>query len=96
MQPGQFDPVVAAEHLDRILGREGADAVPAVDEQTDDVGEVLLALVVVRRQLAEELLEQGAVERVHPGVDLADLQLFRGRVAVLDDGVDLARAGMPD
>ena len=54
----------------------------------DDVGEVDLALVVVRAQGRQGGAQVGGVEDVDAGVDLADSALGLAGVALLDDGRD--------
>ena len=54
----------------------------------DDVGEVDLALVVVRAQGRQGGAQVGGVEDVDAGVDLADGALGLAGVALLDDGRD--------
>jgi len=61
-------------------------------EHADDVGEVFLALVVVRGELAEHFAQRRRLEDVGAGVDLAEAALGRRRVALLDDGGELAAA----
>ena len=51
----------------------------------DHVGEVVLALGVVGRQVAQRRAEQVAPERVDARADLADRQLVGAGVALLDD-----------
>ena len=51
----------------------------------DDVGQVDLALVVVGAHLAQDLEGQRRRQHVHAAVDLADLPLVRGGVAMLHD-----------
>ena len=76
---------------------DGADAVAHAAEHADDVGEVVLALGVVGREVAQRRAEQVATERVDAGADLVDGQLLERGVALLDDaqhtvGVGLAGA----
>src|SRR4030095_6139268 len=59
-------------------------ALPA--ENADDIGEVVLALLVLRGHLVERGPERGGVEAVHAGADLLDLALRGGGVAMLHDG----------
>ncbi len=86
---GELDPVVDAG---RLVGRgdHRRDRVAGVAEDADDVGQVLLALRVVGRELPDGLAQQRVVERVDAGRDLADGQLVRGGVLVFDDPFDRA------
>ena len=61
----------------------------------EDVGEVLLALCIVGAQVRQAVAQDGGVENVDAGVDLADQELFVRGVAVLDDSGDLS-AGAHD
>jgi len=63
--------------------RAHQQALSAGDGQ--DVGEVLLALGVVRAHLGQRLAQDHGVEGIETGVDLADLQLRVGGVLLLDD-----------
>ena len=55
----------------------------------DDIGEIDLALVVVRAQGRQGGAQVGGVEDVDAGVDLADSALGLAGVALLDDGGSL-------
>ena len=80
-QLSELDPVVGAQRLVGIGGPMGGDRVPGRHEQPENVGEVLLALVVVGGQLGQRIAQQGGVERVRTGVDLPDRALRRARGA---------------
>jgi hypothetical protein len=83
---GELLPVVDAQTLARIRGHHRLEAPAVVAEDADDVGEVVLALLVLRRHSVQRGPEGGGVEAVDAGADLVDLAL-RGRgVAMLDDG----------
>jgi hypothetical protein len=56
----QLHPVVDAHRLVRVLGQVRRHGEPSGAVQADDVGEVLLALRVVGRQLLEAVGERGA------------------------------------
>ncbi len=60
------------------------------DQQPDHIGEVLLALDVVRGDPRERAAKLGDVEGVDAGVDLGDLARGLVGVALLDDRGDLA------
>ena len=64
---------------------------PARTQESDDVGEVLLALRVVGREVRELVAKRGRPERVDAGVDLGDAALVVARVLLLDDAVEPAR-----
>ena len=71
----------------RLVGR-GRDAVHSMAhrrQRADDVGEVVLALGVVGRQVAQRRAEEVAAEGVDARADLADLPLLAAGVALLDD-----------
>lgn len=68
-----------------VTGDRGTDPVPRLTQDRQHIGEVLLALAVVRTHLAERVREQLPVEREHPGVDLPDRALLLCGVLVLDD-----------
>lgn len=87
---GELHPVVDPEDLPVVTGDRGADPVPGLAQDRQHVGEVLLALAVVRTHLAERVREQSPVEREHPGVDLLDRALRVRGVLVLDDLGDRA------
>ena len=81
---GQLPAVVDA--LGLVGGRlHAADAVAHAGEHADDVGEVVLALGVVGRQVAQRRAEQVAAEGVDARVDLVDRELVGRGVALLDD-----------
>ncbi len=62
----------------------------------DDVGQVQLALRVVRVELPERGAQELGVERVHAGVDLGDGRLLLGGVGLLHDLGDLTVVGQTD
>ena len=81
---GELLPVVDAERLPLILHGHAFDARAAPVEDADDVGEVVLTLIVVRLHLGQCRPQTLGLEAVHRRVDLRDLLLVVGGVAVLD------------
>ena len=63
----------------------GPHDVPVGADDRDHVGQVELLLGVVGPQPAQRRAQRRDVERVHTGVDLADGQLRRAGVGLLDD-----------
>ena len=57
---GQLAPVVAAEDVVGVVGRHAADGRALGDEQAEHVGDVLLALVVVRLEAGPALRRRAA------------------------------------
>jgi hypothetical protein len=87
---------VHASRLDRI-GRDVSDhALTSADEVADDVGQVELALRVVRLETIEGRPELVGTEDVDGRVALPQLELFRRRVRGLDDGGDGPIGGTND
>ncbi len=83
--------VVDAEREAGVVDDVGAHRSASGTQDRQHVGQVQLALGVVGADLAERVEQLAAVERVDAAVDLADLQLGRGRVAGLlrlDDALD--------
>ncbi len=81
--------------LYRIAQQERADparsvAARGLGEARDEVGQVDLALCVVRGQRRERGFEHVAADDAHAGVHLLEGELGGGRVGVLDDAQDLA------
>ncbi len=72
------------------------DGVTVLDEEADRVGQVELALGVLRLEAVEHGPELLAAEDVDRGVDLADLQLLSGRVGRLDDRAQVTVAVADD
>ena len=103
------DPVAELGRGDRKL-RTGVDAErrelvgaaprrgpPTVGDKVGDrVGEVKLALGVVRVELLERRPERAGGEDVGGGVELPDLALLRGGVPVLDDRLHASVAAADD
>ncbi len=89
-QPGELGAVVARQDLGRVVAGDRADGAPGLAGEFEDVGEVLLALVVGGGDLPELLAQDGGVEGVGAGVDLADGELLGVGVAVLDVAQDRA------
>ena len=82
---GELDAGVDPLDLERILGDVHRDAVAVADEEADRVGDVELALGVVRFEPVERGPELLGAEDVDAGVDLAEGELLGRRVARLDD-----------
>src|SRR5438270_11849085 len=81
----QLGPVVDARRLQRVVGDHRHDLVAGVVEHGDDVGQVVLARLVLGAEAAEGRGKEAAPEAVDRGVDLFDRTLiFRGE-GVLDD-----------
>lgn len=79
-----------------VVGGHGrADAVPGLTQNPEDVGQILLALTVVRPHLPEGVREELPVEGEHPGVDLTDRALRLAGVLVLHDRGDRAAGTVP-
>ena len=87
---GKFGPRVDTG-LERLGGDADRDLVAVADEQADRVGEVDLALGVVRLDPVERRPELLGSEHVDRGVRLLELELRRGRVAGLDDPLEAVR-----
>jgi len=87
---GQLPPVVAAQDVVGVLRDVAADRGALLDQQPEDVGDVLLALVVVGVDPGESPPERRRVADVDTGVDLPDGPLLGGGVALLDDRPDTA------
>ena len=85
---GELGAVVAA--LDEpVVGDDQRAGGPSGPVRVgDDIGEVDLALVVVRAQGRQGGAQVGGVEDVDTGVDLSDGALGLAGVALLDDGRD--------
>ena len=87
-QVGQLDPVVDALGLRRIRRDHGAHRKPVGDGQGHDVGQVALTGGVRGGQPGERRGQHGAVEGVHPRVDLPDRPDRVVGIPVLDDRPD--------
>ena len=72
-----------------IVGDVRGDRLAVLDEPADHIGEVLLALGVVARQMFEALAQGRRREQVEPTVDLVDRELGLTGVLVLDDATHL-------
>ena len=88
---GKFGPRVDTG-LERLGGDADRDLVAVSDEQADRVGQVELALGVVRLDPVERRPELLGPEHVDRGVRLLELELRRGRVAGLDDPLEASGA----
>ena len=84
-QRGELLSVVHAEALAGVLGDHRVEMVPALPEDLDHVGQVVLALRVLGGD-ARQGRPEAAVEAVRAGADLADGALLGRGVAVLHDG----------
>src|SRR5665647_899126 len=89
-EPRQLDAVVDTLGLPHVLDQMRAHPKAFGANDPQDVGEVLLALRVVRAHLGQRLAQDQGVERVQAGVDLGDLQLLGGGVLLLNDAGDRA------
>src|SRR5262249_61780553 len=83
--------LLAVVHTGRLAGirrHDRLDARAGADQDADDVRQVVLALIVVRAHPVERGPQPSRGEAVDRGVDLGDLLLGGGRVALLDDAPD--------
>src|SRR5205085_662608 len=87
-QRGELLAVVHAEGFVGILDGDRLDAAARLREEPDHVRQVVLALIVLRAHVVERGPQAAAVETIDARVDLADLLLVVGRVAVFDDALD--------
>ena len=85
---GQLDLVVDPHGLGHLGGLHGDDLVAGLAEDGDGVGQVVLALGVLRGQAAQRRRQQPPAEAVDRRVDLVDGPLLLGGVPVVDDGLD--------
>ena len=82
----KLDAVVDAEHLGGARRKHGLDAVAGFHGEADDVGEVILALGILRAEPEEPAPQASGGGRHQSGVGFLDHQLVGARVLVLDDG----------
>ena len=87
---------VDALGLGRVGGHVHGDGLAGCDEVAHGVGQVELALGVLRGQAFERRPELGRLEDVDRGVDLSDPELLLARVARLDDRLQRAVAVADD
>ena len=85
---GELGAVVDAVGLVGVVGHHAHDPVAGLGQHLHDVGEVVLALGVVGLHHAQRRRQQAAAEAEDARVDLVDLELVGGGVAVLDDAGD--------
>ncbi len=85
---GELDAVVDALGLQVVVQDVAADPVAASCRLPDHIGEVELALGVLRLETRQPFGEELGVEDVDAGVDLGDPELVGTGVAVLDDPGD--------
>ncbi len=85
LQFGQLDPAVDPFRLPLAVRMDRVDRALIRNGQTDDVGEVVLALRVVVGDSAEPALERRSRGDQDAGVHLTDRALFGRRVFVFDD-----------
>jgi hypothetical protein len=89
-QVREIGAAVHAAQLVRTLEQQRFDAEIATAIDADEIGEVVLALRVVRRERIERLEERRRRKRVDAAVDLADRALLARRVALFDNAHDLS------
>ena len=92
LRVGELHPIVHAHCFGGVVRRNRDHLVTRGPEHLDRVGEVVLALRVLRAQPAQRGREQVAAEAVDRRVDLVDLALLDVGVGVLDDAT---RRGRP-
>ena len=85
---GELGAGVHALGLGRVVGEMSHDALAAAHEIADGVGQVELALRVVRLEPVQGRPEQVGPEDVDRGVALAKLELLGRRVSGLHDRLD--------
>ena len=82
---GELGPFVHLECLDGVRRDNRGDPVAGVVENSDRVGQVVLAERVVRPEPTEGWGENALAEAVYGGRDLVDLAFLLGRLRVVDD-----------
>src|SRR5450759_3491919 len=85
----ELSPRVDAEDFFGAIDGVRSHPAPRPPVDSDQVGEVILLLRIVRGHLAERREQRLEVERVDARVDLSDLSLAGRRVPLLDDAEDL-------
>ncbi|MDI2022344.1 hypothetical protein PJL18_02879 [Paenarthrobacter nicotinovorans] len=81
----KLDAVVGTLHLPTVFGHDGGNPTAGVARQTEDIGQVHLALGVVSGHLGQGGPEHCSVEGVDAGVHLADAALSIAGVLVFAD-----------
>ena len=84
--------IVDAAHFTFVIDNLCRDRNAFGNRHRDDVGQVVLALRVMRNKLRDPTGEEGGRRGDEAGVDLVDRTLRRRRVAILDDRCHAARA----
>ncbi len=84
---GELGAVVHVHRRGVVLGGDGADVVARLAQHADHVGQVVLALGVLRAEPPQRRGEQAAPEAVDRGVDLRDLELLGAGVGPFHDVV---------
>src|SRR5258706_4655861 len=85
---GKLGPVVDPGQPAVVLDGQRHDESAVEPGQLDQLGQVQLAGLRRRPERADTPAQPRGVERVEPGVDLADGELLVGRVLALDDPID--------
>ena len=80
---GQLDPRVHAFDLVGVGRLHHAHIVAVFDHEAHGVGQIQLALDVLRLQAVERRPQPGGLEHVDRRVDLADRELLLGRIGIL-------------
>ena len=95
-QRSELHAVVGALDLPAVLGDDGGNPAAGLARQPQDVGQVLLALRVVRGDVAQGVPQHCGVEGIDAGVDFPDPALGIGGVLVLADAGHCAVCGAED
>ena len=91
LQLGELGTVVDAQRLLR-RGGHAVDWQSTRHRQGDDIGQVVLALIVVRSKRADEIPQHRLGRRQDAGIDLREGLLYGGSVPFLDDSGDVSVA----
>src|SRR3972149_2509134 len=91
---GELRRGIDPENLLGVAGAVRGHALPALPQQFDGVGQVVLAVDVVPAELSEPAGKLRPVEDIGAGVDLAEAGLLGPQRPLLDNGLDAA-GGVP-
>ncbi len=86
--PRQLDAVVDPHGLFGIIGDQRTDLATGRPGHRDHVGQVILTLGIIPTHPAQRLEDEGRLEGVDAGIDLANRALLRRRVLFFDNAQD--------
>ena len=86
---GKFLARVDSQHFVGVFDLESSDLLAILCQDSNRIGQVKLALGVIGPDFRQRFEQHRGIEDVNARIDFTNLQNFRARIAMLNDGIHL-------